>query len=160
MAPDIVAAVVLAVGLVCLSLVLGIVSFRRTAWLLQRTRTLDGTNQVDGVPVSELLVDLAGRIKAVADRLNEVATTQISMIEGSKQYIQRASCVRYNAYEDTGSDLSFSVAILDSRGAGLVMSGLYGRDDMRMYAKPVEGGRSPYVLTNEEKQAILLASPK
>jgi hypothetical protein len=65
--------------------------------------------------------------------------------------------VRYNAFPDTGSDQSFSVAMLDADGNGLVLSSLYGRTETRTYAKPVQGGKSTYPLSDEETAALLQA---
>lgn len=62
--------------------------------------------------------------------------------------------VRFNAYHDTGGDYSFAVALVDSGGDGVVLSGLYHRDQCRVYAKPVRGWTSSYTLTDEELQAI------
>jgi hypothetical protein len=58
--------------------------------------------------------------------------------------------MRYNAFEDAGSDLSFSIAILDRQKNGVILSSLYGRHESRTYAKPVIHGESPYPLTEEE----------
>lgn len=66
---------------------------------------------------------------------------------------------RYNAFADTGSDLSFSLALVDYEQDGVVISGLHSRDYMFVYAKPLEKGDSNYPLTEEEKHAISLALP-
>lgn len=71
--------------------------------------------------------------------------------------LQHMAIVRYNAFENTGSDLSFSVALLDGRGDGFVLSSLYGRDEARTFAKPIRGGRSDYQLSPEETTAIAKA---
>jgi hypothetical protein len=62
--------------------------------------------------------------------------------------------VRYDAFPDVGGEQSFSVALLDAAGSGMVLTGLYSRNDMRVYAKPVVGGSSPHSLTEEERKAI------
>lgn len=160
MSVDVMAVAAISGGIAALSLILGIVSLGRVAKLQAGARALDGVTDLDGVPVSEILKAIATRIEAMSSRQDELAGTQTSMIQEARHYIRHASCVRYNAFENTGSDLSFSLAILDSRHSGLVLTGLYGRDDMRVYAKPVEGGISQYVLTGEEKKAISLASPR
>ena len=72
--------------------------------------------------------------------------------------IQRVGMVRFNAFDDTGSDLSFSLALLDERGNGLVVSSLYGRNESRIYAKPVLNRQSTYALSAEEQKAIRIAS--
>lgn len=68
--------------------------------------------------------------------------------------IQKMGIVRYNAFKDTGSDLSFTLALLDKYNNGVVLNGIYARDSSNIYAKPIENGESKYVLSNEEKEAI------
>ena len=71
--------------------------------------------------------------------------------------VQKIGVVRYNAFDDTGSDLSFTVALLDAQDTGFVMNGLYSRDSSSIFAKPVVKGESRYNLSAEEVQAINLA---
>ena len=68
--------------------------------------------------------------------------------------IQKVGIVRYSAFQDTGSDLSFSLALLDEKNNGVVMNGIYSREMSNIYAKPVEAGKSSYTLSEEEQQAI------
>lgn len=68
--------------------------------------------------------------------------------------------VRYNALAEQGSDLSYSLAILDEEQNGVVISSLYGRHQSYSYAKPLSKGTSEYSLSNEEKEAIALAVGK
>lgn len=70
------------------------------------------------------------------------------------QCVQKVGVVRYNAFENVGSDLSFSTALLDANDDGFVVSGIYARDSSSTYVKPVTGGKSRYVLSAEEIQAI------
>lgn len=68
--------------------------------------------------------------------------------------LQRVGVVRYNAFPGAGAELSFSVALLDAEQDGVVVSGLYGREETRIYAKPVVSGASRYPLSEEERAAI------
>lgn len=68
--------------------------------------------------------------------------------------IQKIGIVRYNAFKDTGSDLSFALALLDENNTGVVMNGIYSREMSNIYAKPVENGKSSYTISAEEKMAI------
>ena len=61
---------------------------------------------------------------------------------------------RYDAFEDVGGRLSFSCALLDERGSGVVLTSINGRQETRVYAKPVTDGRSTYNLSLEEGEAI------
>ncbi len=71
--------------------------------------------------------------------------------------IQKVGMVRYNAFEDTGSDLCFAIALLDYEDSGVVINGIYSREGSATYAKPVNKGSSTYTLSTEEVQAIDLA---
>lgn len=68
--------------------------------------------------------------------------------------ICRVSTIRYDAFEDMGGRLSFSTALLDEHGTGVVISSINGRTETRSYAKPVVEGRSRHNLSKEEAQAI------
>lgn len=68
--------------------------------------------------------------------------------------ICQVGLIRYNAFARTGGDLSFSLALLDAKGNGVVLTSLCGRNETRVFAKPLKEGQSPYPLTEEEKEAI------
>jgi len=72
----------------------------------------------------------------------------------------RVAIHRFNAFEGTGSDLSFSLAIVNDSASGSVLTAIHGRDQTFLYAKPVEKGESSYPLTPEEKTAIRLATQR
>mgnify|MGYP003571450407 CR=1 FL=1 len=71
--------------------------------------------------------------------------------------IQKIGLVRYNAFKDVGSDLSFAIALLDNFNNGVVFNGLYGSESSNIYAKPIKNGDSSYQLSSEEKYAIEIA---
>ncbi len=68
--------------------------------------------------------------------------------------VQNIALTRYNAFEGVGGDQSFSLVLLKGNGEGVLISGLYGRDESRVYAKPIENGESPYQLSDEEQEAV------
>ena len=70
--------------------------------------------------------------------------------EKMKDCIQKVAIMRYKAFEDVGSDLSFSIAILDDKNDGILLTGIYAREDSTTYAKPVDKGISRYDLSEEE----------
>ena len=89
------------------------------------------------------------------DEKNEEIMNYCKKIDNEMmECIQKMGIVRYNAFKDTGSDLSFTLALLDKYNNGVVLNGIYARDSANIYAKPVENGESKYVLSNEEKEAI------
>ncbi|NLV15604.1 MAG: DUF4446 family protein [Syntrophomonadaceae bacterium] len=69
-------------------------------------------------------------------------------------HISRVGIVRYKAFREMGGDLSFSVALLNDYGTGLVLTGIHGSRETRVYSKEVEGFASSHPLSQEEKQAI------
>lgn len=83
-------------------------------------------------------------------KINEVERTLI-------QCVQKVGIVRFNAFDNVGSDLSFAIALLDNNDSGVVISGIYARDSSSTYAKPVMSGNSKYTLSAEEIQAIDIA---
>lgn len=68
--------------------------------------------------------------------------------------IKKVGIVRYSAFQDTGSDLSFTLALLNEKNDGVILNGIYSREMSNIYAKPIEKGKSTYTLSEEEKQAI------
>ena len=68
--------------------------------------------------------------------------------------VPRIGFVRYNAFEDVGSDLSFALALLNKDGDGVVISSIYSREDTRTYGKAVRGYSSVKDASKEERAAI------
>ena len=71
--------------------------------------------------------------------------------------VRRVSVVRYDAFGDMGGLLSFSVALLDDAGDGLVLTSINGRSETRTYAKGVQGGTGQHALSPEEIEAVATA---
>ncbi len=86
--------------------------------------------------------------------LRQLADGQRRQGEGLLRTVQRTGLVRYDAFDDMGGHLSFSAALLDGQGNGLVITSINGRQDTRCYAKPVEGWTSTHNLSEEEELAI------
>ena len=71
--------------------------------------------------------------------------------------IRHVAVVRYDAFPDMGGRLSFSAALLDDAGDGLVLTSINGRSETRTYAKGIKGGGSEHQLSPEEEQAVSFA---
>jgi hypothetical protein len=71
--------------------------------------------------------------------------------------LRRLGVVRYDAFDDMGGRLSWSLALLDDSGTGVVLTSIHGRSDARTYAKPVSSWTSEQSLSPEEGEAIALA---
>ncbi len=77
-----------------------------------------------------------------------------------KNCVQKIGIYRYNAYKDTASDLSFTLALLDEKNDGVVLNGIYSREMSNIYAKKITNGNSANNLTEEEKEALKRAMNK
>ena len=73
--------------------------------------------------------------------------------------LRHVAVVRYDAFGDMGGRLSFSAALLDDAGAGVVLTSINGRSETRTYAKSVVAGSSEHPLSPEEQEAIGKATP-
>ena len=108
----------------------------------------------DGENLEEDLQAYMSRVEEV-ERHNKKTSTHVKQIDQElKKCIQKVGMVRYSAFKDTGSDLSFALALLDENKDGVVLNGIYSREMYNIYAKPVEQGKSTYTLSEEETQAI------
>lgn len=91
------------------------------------------------------------RLEQAARVLNGADKQQQVLIEGSVRHV---SLLRYDAFEDVGGRLSFSCAMLDDHGNGVVLTSINGRQETRVYAKPIIERTSTYNLSVEESEAI------
>lgn len=105
--------------------------------------------------LDEVLAGIVQRLDRSGERLDALNRLQQDLEELIRHgTIRNVGVVRFNPFPDAGGDQSFAIALLDSEGTGLVISSLHARADTRIFAKPVEGGRSRYPLSEEEQDAI------
>ncbi len=74
--------------------------------------------------------------------------------ERLKKSLKQVGVVRFNPFGEAGSNQSFSIAFLNECGNGAVISALYTRDNIKIYAKPVQNYKSEYALSKEENEAV------
>jgi hypothetical protein len=108
----------------------------------------------DGASLESTFMSLNQSLSCVESRLESCGEVLQDIAEVLNTAVRGVGVVRFNAFQDTGSDLSFAVALLDAGENGVVLSSIYGREESRAYAKPVKAGRSPYQLSGEEQEAI------
>ncbi|QAT41552.1 DUF4446 family protein [Clostridium sp. JN-9] len=114
----------------------------------------------DNKNIEELILKYFDNIDKVKEDTEDVKELYKSLNQKVENCIQKVSLIRYRAFEDVGSDLSFSIAILDSKNNGFILTGIYGRNESTTYAKPIDEGLSRYELSQEEKQVLLDAMSK
>lgn len=108
----------------------------------------------NGKDIEEDLETYMYRVEKVEKQNNEILNYVKTLDEDLTRCIQKVGMVRYNAFKDTGSDLSFTLALLDEHNDGVVLNGIYSREMSNIYAKPVKNGTSTYTMSDEEKQAV------
>ena len=108
----------------------------------------------NGNNIEEDLETYMYRVEKVEKQNAEIANYVKTLDEDLTRCIQKVGIVRYNAFKDTGSDLSFTLALLDEHNNGVVLNGIYSREMSNIYAKPVKNGESSYTMSEEEKMAV------
>lgn len=111
----------------------------------------------NGNNLDEMLKDYLRDVKEIKRDNSEIKAYYTKLDSDIASCIQKVGLVRYNAFRDVGSDLSFAIALLDGNDTGVVLNGLYGSDSSNIYAKPVKNGVSTYQLSEEEKYALEIA---
>jgi hypothetical protein len=97
---------------------------------------------------------LRGHVEGVAERLDGRLTAAEEALRGA---IAHCALVRYDAYNELSGRQSVSIALLDGRQTGVVLSCIHHRDQARVYAKQVREGAGELELSPEEVQAVQLA---
>ena len=108
----------------------------------------------NGRNIEEDLENYMYRVEKVEKQNADIISFCKGLEEDVTTCIQKIGIVRYNAFKDTGSDLSFALAMLDEKNNGVVLNGIYSREMSNIYAKPVENGKSKYTISEEEQEAI------
>ncbi|MBV9871258.1 MAG: DUF4446 family protein [Frankiaceae bacterium] len=142
-------------GAAILALISGVVANLRVRRLRRGMRLLDGP----GGPESVLEALNRGSAETQALR-NELARAKGELDIARNELadaLRHVAVVRYDAFGDMGGRMSFTAALLDDSGDGLVITSINGRTEARAYAKGVKQGTSDQSLSPEESEAIALA---
>ncbi len=118
----------------------------------QRWRTL--LTGSEGNSLERLLYETLRRVSLMEETLKTHGNHLHQLQSQTDRCIQQVGIVRYDAFSDTGGQQSFALALLNRAGDGIVLSGIHSRQEMRVYAKPVQQMRSTIGLSDEERLAI------
>jgi hypothetical protein len=110
-----------------------------------------------GGSLHDRLAGNAEQAVRAAERMERMERAFAGIDGRSRRGLQHIGLVRFNPFDDTGSDQSFAIALLDDERDGIVISSLHGRQNTRVFAKPVANGTSAHNLSEEESQAIRIA---
>jgi len=109
---------------------------------------------VDGANLERLLIGHIDEVKQVVEENRRIDAENQRISALLQKALTRVGVVRFRAFDDMGSDLSYAVALLDAENNGVILSSIFGREDSRSYVKPIQAGQSSYTLTEEEQQAL------
>ncbi|NLA27337.1 MAG: DUF4446 family protein [Firmicutes bacterium] len=143
--PVIFAALLISIGLSAAALLQG-VSLRKRYRKMMMGR--------DELNLEELLVSHGNLIEEILHQQKNNSDRLAAAEKKLKLAVAGVALVRYNAFREMGSDLSFSLALLDGNFDGTVLTSLFGREESRCYGKPVKQGKSSYPLSEEEIEVI------
>ena len=111
------------------------------------------------VDLESILLAHTKEIQAIDKEIQELFEISNKIHALAQRSIHKVGVIRFNPFKDIGGDQSFALALLDGKDSGIVISSLHTREGTRIYSKPVLKGESEkYTLTEEEKQAIKIAT--
>ena len=145
-----------AVVVALLALVLAVGAQLRLAGVRRDFAALDDDGQTDIARVAATQNHRIDRLTAEVTRLREHVE---SAEEDVRQSLRNVAVVRYDAFGDMGGHLSWSVALLDDGGNGVVLTSIHGRSEARTYAKNIVTWSCEQQLSPEEEEAVSHARP-
>ena len=98
--------------------------------------------------------ELLRRLMRAETKLEAIEPRIDHLEEIAKISVQKVGFLRFNPFHDTGGDNSFTAAFLDGENNGVLISSLYTREGVRLYAKKIEKGLSGHHLSEEEKKVL------
>lgn len=126
-----------------------------------RKRYVQMLNGVSSADVESIMIELQESMNRLKEENRETKEELQALQKQIKTMKSNVGVHRYSAFADGGSDLSFSIAIVDDNQDGLVLTGIHSRETSFIYAKPIVNGQSKYMLSPEEKkEAINRSLPK
>ena len=111
----------------------------------------------NGNNLADMLKSYLEEVEVIKKDNREIKNYYTKLDRDMASCIQKVGLVRYNAFKDVGSDLSFAIALLDGNDNGIVFNGIYGSEYSNIYAKPIKEKKSNYQLSEEEEYAIEIA---
>lgn len=117
-------------------------------------RLTKGVKEGNLIKVLDKLIELGDK-NSKGLRLLEKKVDQ--QIQEGYFHIQKVALIRFNPFGETGGDYSFSLALLNGRDTGIIITGLHTRERTRIYIKEILDGKSKVELSKEEKKALLQA---
>lgn len=118
------------------------------------------SNNITGKNIEEIIHQYYEKIDNLDIRMNKMDLLVEEIQNKLLCSIQKVGVVQYNAFDDIGGGLSFSIALLDEKNTGFVLTSIYSRNNSAVYGKPIKNGKSSHTLSAEELQALDRAKNK
>ncbi len=106
------------------------------------------------VNIDQVLTRTLQELEKTQEELQQLQQKHGQLREQVKGCIQKVKMERYDAFDAMGGEMSYSILLADENNDGIILTSIYGREDNRCYAKDVKGGKSSYVLAEEEKKLL------
>jgi len=104
--------------------------------------------------LEESLVVLGRKLSEIEDSQKKIDKHLVTIDSRLNKSIRSIETLRFNPFVDAGGNQSFAIALLNDEGNGVILSSLYARDRMSVFAKPILNGKSSFELSNEEKSVL------
>ena len=104
--------------------------------------------------LEENILALEENISKLKSAKEKIERELVEINKKLKKSVRGLETIRFNPFPDQGSNQSFAVGMLNEDGDGVVLSSLYSRERMSIFAKPIKNGKSDYELTAEEKKVL------
>ena len=104
--------------------------------------------------LEDVMIKLGSQMAELKDTQIEINKHLINVDKRLDKSIRSVETIRFNPFLDAGSNQSFAISFLNDEGNGVVMSSLYARDRMSIFAKPITNGKSEFELSTEEKEVL------
>ena len=108
----------------------------------------------NGASLERKLSVEVSEIRDAAKGLETMMTEQAAIRNIQSNTIQKIGFIKYNAFENIGNDLSFALTLLDGNNKGICISSIYGRNESRIFSKPIVKGKSLVSLSQEELESL------
>ena len=108
----------------------------------------------NGASLERKLSVEVSEIRDAAKGLESLLTEQAAIRNTQNNTIQKIGFIKYNAFENIGNDLSFALTLLDGNNNGICISSIYGRNESRIFSKPIVKGKSLVSLSQEELESL------
>jgi hypothetical protein len=143
--------VIVAILLSIAALVVGILALNGQRKIQQAYAAFSMGSRDDVLTLLQRHIDEVGLLRSDVRGLRRFSD---ELRDLHRSAVSHVGTVRYDAFDDMGGRLSFSTALLDEHGNGVVLTSINGRTDTRSYAKPLVGWGSRHNLSTEEESAI------